>query len=271
MQAATVELEEKLYKHLQAVFGHWACLSQPTKAELWHLKLARAMGHKDHIISCLKSHAEQIQQENTHLRAQVEQLSRCQQPREFQTMPPSTIPISNKALIEIYNLSTEVQPVGLTIKDKEEPLEVVVEQAISRWLTVVQSIKQAQSGLTSQQVLNGQSLNQGIGQHLTPSQEPNHNQNHVNAMGSGHNNQDTEMSDIDAEGEENLDDLSSAEPGQLQGRQPEAPISMLARQRYGNGNGNSKSETSHDGTKGNGNRNIEIEGLRQYCGHRVRM
>jgi hypothetical protein len=241
------------------------------KSEIWRLKLARAIGHKDHIISCLKSHTEKIQQENSHLRAQVEQLSRCQQPREFQMMPPATVPISNKTLIELGNISANGNSVGVSIKDKEEPLEVMVEKAIGRWLAVVQSTKNVHSGLASQRALNNQPLNQGPGQHLAPTQNQSHNQNHMNGMGSI-DNRDAEMSDVDAEGEENFDDLPSAGPAQVQARVPEAPMAMTGRQRYGNANGNNKSETRHDGTNGNNNGSMEMDGVgRQYCRNRVMM
>jgi hypothetical protein len=92
----------------------------------------------------------------------------------------------------------------------------------------------------------------------------------MNGMCGRDNDRDADMSDVDAEGEENFDDLPSAEQAQIQGRAPEAPMGMIGRQRYGNGN--NKSETRHDGTNRNGNGSIEIDGMgRQYCGNRVMM
>lgn len=214
-------------------------MSPSHKEQFWRLSLARAVGHKDRTISSLKSDREKILQENAHLRTQVEQLSRCQQPREFQMMPPATIPINSRVATEISDMGIRGTGIGLSINDKDEPIEELVKKAVGRWLAIVRS---SRGGIASQRPLDHSSEN-GRRKEPSISQIQNeHNGLGTKAVG---NDQDTEMdldadadADADADGEENYDIPASA-PMQGQGRAPEAPMGMM-----------SAGFRNHDGTNG---------------------
>jgi hypothetical protein len=262
------ELEEKIAGHLSATFAHWSTLSPQLKSEVWRLQLAKAVGHKDNTISALKSDREKILQENAHLRAQVEQLSRCQQPREFQMMPPTTVPISGRVAVELNEMGMRGMGIGLSINDKDETVEGLVKTAVGRWLAVVQSSR-AKSGMAAQRSLESGENNPGA---LTPSIQQVQNQSRNQGLGSQQDNRDVNMHDLDADadadadpdadadadGEENFDiPPTGTIPGQS--RAPEAPMSMM-----------SGVYSSHNGT--NGNSTMDREGINgNYGGGRIRL
>ncbi len=234
----------------------WSSLSSPVKDQVWLLELARSVGRKDLTISSLKSDREKILQENAHLRTQVEQLSRCQQPREFQMMPPATIPISSRAAVELDDMAVRGIGVGLSINDKDEPIEGLVKNAVGRWLAVVQTSR-GNAGMASQRSLDQPIEKDQRQQTISHIQ----NENGVSVTRITDSERDSEMdldadADADADGEENYD-IPTSVP--MQGRVPEAPMGMMSTQ-YRN----------HDGT--NGDTNMDREGINgQYCGGRIRI
>lgn len=133
------DLEQAIYTHLHNAFTHWSSLPQATQLDLWRVELARTVGRKSDVISALKERGEYLTQENNHLRAQVEQLSRLQQPREFRMMPPSTLHVSGSLISELGDSYLKSGSVGYGIDDKEKSVEVLVKNAIGRWKDVVQS------------------------------------------------------------------------------------------------------------------------------------
>jgi hypothetical protein len=258
MNATAQDLEDKILNHLDAAFMQWSSLSSSFKDQVWRLELARSVGRKERTISSLKSDIEKILQENAHLRTQVEQLSRCQQPREFQIMPPATVPISSRVAVELDDMGVRGVGVGLSINDKDEPIEGLVKNAVGRWLAIVRSSR-SNAGMASQRSLD-QPAEKDQRQESTSQIQNEH-------SGSGtrivDNERDSEMdldadADADADGEENYD-IPTSVPMQGQGRVPEAPMGMM-----------STGYRNHDGT--NGDTNMDREGINgQYCGGRIRL
>jgi hypothetical protein len=236
----------------------WSSLSTTLKEQVWRLELARSVGRKDSTIASLKSDREKILQENAHLRTQVEQLSRCQQPREFQMMPPATVPISSRVAVELDDMGARGVAVGLSIDDKDEPIEGLVKNAVGRWLAVVRSSR-GNPGMASQRSLDQPPEKDQRQQTISQIQ----NEHSGSGTRIADNERDSEMdldadADADADGEENYD-ISTSVPMQGQGRVPEAPMGMM-----------STDYRNHEGT--NGDTNMDREGINgQYCGGRIRL
>lgn len=160
LNASAQEFEEKVNHHLHSSFSFWMSLPPPNRAELWKLELARAVGQKDQRIASLNEKLEASEQENQHLRQQVEYLSRCQQPREFQIRPPSAMPIGKRVAIELAEMGLRGKSVGWRLSDPDEDLQKRIETAVGRWREVVRSSRggamQGQRSLSGGQLQNGQ-------------------------------------------------------------------------------------------------------------------
>jgi hypothetical protein len=254
INTAAQDLEDKVLNHLDAAFMQWSSLSSVVKDQVWRLELARSVGRKALTISSMKSDREKILQDNAHLRTQVEQLSRCQQPREFQMMPPTTIPISSRAAVEIDDMGVRGIGVGLSINDKDEPIEGLVKNAVGRWLAVVRSSR-GNAGMASQRSLDQPMEKDERQQTMSQIQ----NENGGSATRVADSERDSEMdldadADADAEGEETYDVPPSVP---MQARVPEAPMGMM-----------STGYRNHDGT--NGDTNMDREGINgQFVGGRI--
>ncbi|KFY41865.1 hypothetical protein V494_02754, partial [Pseudogymnoascus sp. VKM F-4513 (FW-928)] len=159
LDASAQEFEDKVNQHLHASFSFWMSLPPPNRAELWKLELARAVGQKDQQITSLNEKLEASAQENQHLRQQVEYLSRCQQPREFQMRPPSTLPIGKRAAVELAEMGLRGGSVGFRLSDPDEDIQKRIESAVSRWRDVVCSSRggamQGQRSLSGGHLQNG--------------------------------------------------------------------------------------------------------------------
>lgn len=145
--------EEAISIHVNAAFSHWTNLSPATRSAHWRLELARSVGRKASAITRMKEETTFLAQENAHLRAQVNQLSRLQSPREFRILPPKTIHISPETSASINEMGLAGGGIGFEISEKVEDLEVIISKAISRWKSVVQSSR----GMTSQKRLDADS------------------------------------------------------------------------------------------------------------------
>ncbi|KFY91799.1 hypothetical protein V500_04465 [Pseudogymnoascus sp. VKM F-4518 (FW-2643)] len=160
LNASAQEFEDKVNTHLHASFSFWMSLPPPNRAELWKLELARAVGQKDQQITSLNEKLEASAQENQHLRQQVEYLSRCQQPREFQMRPPSTMPIGKRTAVELAEMGLRGGSVGWRLSDPDENLQTRIDSAVGRWREVVRSSRggamQGQRSLSGGQLQNGQ-------------------------------------------------------------------------------------------------------------------
>lgn len=186
-QAQVTEIEERISAHLHAVFTHWSSLPNTQQAEYWRLELSRAVGAKSDTIKSLRSNCDKILQENAHLRQQVEYLSRCQQPREFQMMPPATVPADTRVVNELGEMYIKQGSVGLNIADRDESLHEMVQRSIGRWREVVQTARGANKGMDHQRNLAG------------PLQNPHLRSTSALSRGSGEATGDIEMNDADAD------------------------------------------------------------------------
>jgi hypothetical protein len=236
------EFEDKVTNHLHSSFSFWMSLPPPNRAELWKLELARAVGHKDQQITSLNEKLEASAQENEHLRQQVEYLSRCQQPREFQKLPPSTMPISKRTAVELAEMGLRGNSVGWRLSDVDENLQQRVELAIGRWREVVRSSRGG--AMQGQRSLSGAQLNG----------QPN-----------GERLEDDNM-DLDAEGDADADGDADEEHyggGQIHeqlvqtSRAPEAPMSSYAHNpgAVRNNGGMQMQQGPHNGNTGHENAN----------------
>lgn len=190
IESRASELESSLNAHLNAVYNHWSSLSSHEQTDCWRLELARSVGANADANRTLKSNCEKVIQENNHLRQQVEYLSRCQQPREFQMMPPQTLPLDARTITELSDAGLRPKKhIGLSLADKDEPLHELVSRSISRWKDVVQTGRGANKGMDQQRAFSGVGQNP----HLRTTTSIGR-----NSFGSP---RDMEMQDADAEGD----------------------------------------------------------------------
>lgn len=228
LTARAQEFEDKVSKHLHCSFSYWVSLPPPNRTELWKLELARAVGQKDQQITALKEKMEITAQENRHLMQQVEYLSRCQQPREFQMCPPSTLPIGPRTAVELGEMGIRGGSVGWRLDEGGENLQKRVEVAVGRWREVVRSSRGA--GMQGQRSMSGQ-------QHPQTPQGQQHangqaNSAHMANGGASRDDNAREDMDLDAEGDADADadpdedSYGNQLQDQLQqaARAPEAPM-----------------------------------------------
>jgi cell division protein FtsB len=227
INASAQDLEEKISQHLHGSFSYWMSLPPQTRAEFWRLELARAISTKSTEIKKVNDELEKTRQENAHLKHQIEQLSRCQMPREFAMCPPATIPMSKKLAIELGELGIRGGCTGLNFGDKGEEVGVLVERAVGRWRGVVRG----QRGLGGQKRLGAgeallgpgseqgsQILGQGMGQQEAQNQHLLQMKGTVNGNGNsnghtpnaGHDDMDLDADgdvdgDLDADGDADID------------------------------------------------------------------
>ncbi|KAI9736544.1 MAG: hypothetical protein M1818_006055 [Claussenomyces sp. TS43310] len=251
------ELEQSVASHLHATFSHWSTLSQQSQAELWRLELSRAVGGKANRIAELTTRMEKVLQENAHLKAQVEQLSMCQQPREFQLITPSTLAIDSRASAALGDMSMKGLNTGVSVENKNEPIQAQINKAIDRWRAVVQRGRGAHTG-------NGMAKQKPLGRGSGREQEEGLTQK---GFGAGVNGGARRMDlDADADGDADAEEEAYNDSADVQtsssgkGRAPQAPMGIMpgsAGYRNGNGSGNgggsgTGSHAGHDGTNGNG-------------------
>lgn len=232
-------------------------LPPPNRAELWKLELARAVGQKDQQIISLNEKLEASTQENQHLRQQVEYLSRCQQPREFQMRPPSTMHIGKRTAVELAEMGLRGGSVGWRLSDPDENLQKRIESAVGRWREVVRSSRggamQGQRSLSGQ-LQNGQPG--GAGDDMD-----------VDADGDAD-------ADADADDEHYAGAQIQEQLSQGSSRAPEAPMGAYAhnpgavrnnggmQMQQGNNGGMQMQQGSHGGNAGHENANGSV-GRRQ--------
>lgn len=144
LERAAANLESQIIQHIHAVFSAWTALPSQKRSELWTLSLARSIALKSTEINKLKNEKELAVQEATHLKQQVDELSRLQHPREFKISPPVTVPISTELIHYLGEMgrSGGMQSIGYNIRDREVHLDAVVERAIGRWRGVVKEARQ---------------------------------------------------------------------------------------------------------------------------------
>lgn len=87
------EEEARYTKHLHDAFQAWKALPEKQKHEAWRTESLRAYAREQEKRHEADARLQRVEQEAQHLRAQVAQLSKCQQPREFVLFPPTTLPL----------------------------------------------------------------------------------------------------------------------------------------------------------------------------------
>jgi hypothetical protein len=81
-----------------------------------------------------------VQQEADHLRAQVEKLSSCQNPREFTLLPPETIPIARSASRELHSQTSRFE-------------DWDYDRLVQKWQGVVKSDRRNRGNMAAQRAL----------------------------------------------------------------------------------------------------------------------
>lgn len=87
------EEEARYTDHLRDAFQAWKALPEKQKQEAWRTEALRAYTREQEKRHEADARLQRVEQEVQHLRAQVSQLSKCQQPREFVLFPPTTLPL----------------------------------------------------------------------------------------------------------------------------------------------------------------------------------
>lgn len=178
--AAATALETKLSEHLRAVFSHWTALNLQRRAEIWSLEVARNVGTKSDEIQKLRKDKEFLLQENTHLKQQIDELSRLQRPREFTISAPATVRMESEIMNHFLSIAADNTGIGYSTLDRSMHLDTVVERAISRWKGVVKETRTP--GVTGQRSFSGDSTQ---GTHLAPNLNPQNTSSSSNSNGAG--------------------------------------------------------------------------------------
>ncbi|KAI1324370.1 hypothetical protein F5Y16DRAFT_308663 [Xylariaceae sp. FL0255] len=164
-------LEKQVKEHLQSTYTVWEQLTPQRRSELWGLELARSVGRRQKQLEKLADTQHLMKQENTHLKMQIEQLNMLQQPREFRTQPPSTIPIEDSLLVYMQGLGVKGAPsVGFSMDYRHMDLSTMVASAIGRWKNVIVSSRG--TGMGSQKPLDQQITPTATPTTLTPGVVP---------------------------------------------------------------------------------------------------
>ena len=165
------QLEKQVSEHLQSAYAVWESLPEQRRTELWVLELARGVGRKNKDLEKMKSDQHRLRQENTNLRAQVDQLNRLQQPREFKILSPSTFPIDRDLIANAYGQGVrEGKSLGFDVQDRKYDLGTVVTKAIERWKNVITSTRVPTSGMSAQKPLDSNAQSPAPGNPASPSQ-----------------------------------------------------------------------------------------------------
>ncbi|KAI9781888.1 MAG: hypothetical protein M1835_004173 [Candelina submexicana] len=91
-----VQDEANLLRHLEDTHKQWKSLPEQHRQDAWRLEILRAYSRSEKKRKETEQALERASQDVEGLKAQVEQLSRCQQPREFLISPPTMFPVSKE-------------------------------------------------------------------------------------------------------------------------------------------------------------------------------
>lgn len=153
-EQAADTLENQVTEHLESAFQVWEQLPAQRQQELWILQMARSISTKRKEVDTLKETQYSLRQETANLRAQIDQLNRQQQPREFRIVPPMTMKVDEK-MVELW---TESETSGRRrTDDHRSDLNAVVSGAIERWKSVILTARAA-SGMITQRPLDESSV-----------------------------------------------------------------------------------------------------------------
>lgn len=153
-RAETLELEAA--EHLEATFAAWAGLPPERQTELWVLELARGVATKQTDLDKMAQVQHSLSQEVSNMKSQLEQLNRLQQPREYNIVPPMTIPMSEKLIMHLQDdaITHSRRKVGWVIGDRNADLDALLSVAVDRWKSVVVSARSANRAMAPQRSLD---------------------------------------------------------------------------------------------------------------------
>jgi len=134
------EYEDNVTSHLAAAFKRWSSLPATQQHETYHLEILRAFAREAEKRKSVDAQLVRVQQEADHLRAQVEKLSACQNPREFTLLPPETMVITRPASRELHSASSKFE-------------DWDYDRLVHKWQGVVKSDRRNKNNLASQRML----------------------------------------------------------------------------------------------------------------------
>ncbi|KAI9844143.1 MAG: hypothetical protein M1837_005743 [Sclerophora amabilis] len=206
------EEEQKTMRHVQDAFAHWKSLPEKHRQDVWRLEILRAYSREQDRRKEIEHELERTKQGAENLRAQVDQLSKCQHPREFLVHPVQTVPLPKETATELQN-----HLLG-------DPRDWEYESLVNKWKGVIQTSRRSTSGMNAQRS-------------LTPAATPDLASTHhsfqtplTTKTGASHPNTNTaaDMSNgFDAEADEDDEELDDAPADQpehatMHGRAPQA-------------------------------------------------
>lgn len=156
------QFEDQVLMHVSEAYKYWTRLPPSNRDHCWKLEMARNVGGKTQKIQQLENMLRGVQQENAHLKCQIESLSKLQAPREYAMSRPETIKIGPQEASKLAGMGLREQSMGWKMGRVEESLEERVRNAVERWRGVVKASRR--SGLPGQRSLSQgqQSMESGM-------------------------------------------------------------------------------------------------------------
>lgn len=138
---AAQEEEDSVVKHALDAYSHWDLLPEKSKSDSWRLEILRAYSREKEKRQQVDIRLEEALQDVEHCKAQVDRLSKYQQPREFLVKTPTAMPIAKDTLKEFNALSST------PISDWD------FDRLLNKWKIVVQENRRSATGMASQKPL----------------------------------------------------------------------------------------------------------------------
>lgn len=121
----------------------------------------------------MKEQQHKLQQENTNLKTQVDQLNRLQQPKEFKMLSPATIPFERDLVAFAYEQGVKgAKSIGFSMEDRHVDLASLVTRCIDRWKNVIVS-NRATTGMSTQKPLDASQASSATSVESTQSKQSN--------------------------------------------------------------------------------------------------
>lgn len=132
--------QDKVMKHVTSAFNHWKVVPDKQRQESWRLEVLRAYAREQDKQKATATALENAEQEVLHLRAQVDQLSKCQQPREFLLFPPASVPIPQDAVREMSKAGLDFAALDY-------------DSLVDKWKAVIHRHRKSNAGMAAQKPL----------------------------------------------------------------------------------------------------------------------
>ncbi|KAI5464613.1 hypothetical protein BGZ63DRAFT_351591 [Mariannaea sp. PMI_226] len=148
-------LEAQVKEHLESAYRVWDSLQEQRRQELWVLELARSVGRTTKNMDKMKQEQHKLKQEKANLQAQIEQLNRLQQPREFKIAQPTMVPMEKELITALIEQGVRSgKGIGFGIEDSQVDLGSIVTKSIERWKNVITSSRVNSTGMNAQRPLD---------------------------------------------------------------------------------------------------------------------